>query len=139
MNKKISINIKYKLLKTLASWVNVPLHSEEARARNRIVKLLQSAYEDFEKYRLSLVDKYGEKDDEGNLKFTEDGSNYLLTDEEQFAEEWNVLKEATVTFPILENRTDWLVVNNILKNITIQMDTATTEQYEELLSAINLI
>lgn len=134
MNKKISITLKCKFIKTLDSWLNMPLHSEAARARNRIVKLLASAYDEYEDRRMELVEKYGIKDNDGNFKLDESGANYLLTDEEKFREDWLALRETSVTFDILQNRADWLVVKKVLEKITVQMDTPTTELYEDILS-----
>jgi len=73
------------------------LHGQESRSRNKIVNLLKERVEEFEKERMSILEKYSEKDKEGKLKtekFIQQGGEkerFVLTDQEKFNKEFQEL------------------------------------------------
>lgn len=64
-----SFKIQNKFLVGLASWLSeIQLGGIESRERTRFVNILVERIQENEKFRLELLDKYTEKDEEGNKK-----------------------------------------------------------------------
>lgn len=128
----------WKMKVIIETWLNTPLHSEKAIARNRVVKMMTEKFEDFEKDRLALVEQHGKRDEDKNL-IIKDGS-YVMIDEEAFQKEWALLKDTEAIFDILPStRPYWKTVRDIIKDSKVEMDIEATDIYEELLEKLKQI
>lgn len=138
-----TIKLQNGSLDTVLVWLNVPLHSKEAIARNRIVEIISEKVKQLEKDRMSLIEKYGERDKENNLIIITDEetkkTHYKLKDKEKFNEDFKALLDTEIIFDILpSNRDYWKTVKNIWENTKVEMDIETTTFYEEILKRLSI-
>lgn len=135
-----SFSIQNIKLKPLYVWLSIPQHSERAIARNRVVALIKEKMQEFENDRLQLIEEHVKLDDKNERMTTEDGSEFLMKDDAAFDAAWEVLKKQHVTFDILpSNREHWRIAREIVKGTNDEMDIATTDFYEEILTALENI
>lgn len=133
-----SFELQNYMLKPLRSWLNAPLHSEQAVARNRVVKILDEKISLFETDRMELVNKYGKKDTEGELIIGENG--YEFEDMKTFAAEYEVISTQPAIFDLLpSNRVYWKGILPVIKNTQEEMDIFTTEIWEQVIEIIGKI
>lgn len=128
-------------LKTLIAWLDVPLHSQQAIARNRVCEQIGVVFNAFEKERLALVEKYGDRDPKTNeiiIITNPDGStNFKLKDKKAFEAEYNPLADTDAIFDILpSNRQHWKTVREIIASSKMPMDVAITTFWEGVLKAL---
>lgn len=142
--KIATVQLKNWMLSPLYAWLNIPLHSEQAVARNRIAKMIQEKAEDFENDRLQAIEKYKVYDPVTNEAVTMKGKEgkdvFKITDEKAWADEYEVLKNQIVIFDVLpSNRAHWKIVRDLIKNTKIDMDIDTTALWESLLEAMAVL
>jgi len=138
------IVLSVKLIRQIYIWLDVPLHSEKARARNRIVAILKSFYEESEETRMKIVEKFARKEADGTLKILTDvvtgSTSYDIADRKRFDEAWIKAQAVQYTFDILpSNRDHWRVVRGIFENTKIEMDIDMTDTWEEIITALEQI
>lgn len=129
-------------LKGLIVWLNVPLHSEQARARNRIVELIEKEYDRFEQDRLTLLDSHKVmKDGKPVLEKHPDGKDHFkIKDQKKWDIEWGKLESAEVAFDVLpSNRASWRIVRDLIANTKVEMDTEMTKWWEMILNAMSKV
>jgi hypothetical protein len=140
--KKDSITFKNMHLKPLLKWLDIPLHSQKAIARNRICEIIQDRFDLFEKDRIAILEKYAEKE-KGQLKIEKDKDgrlNYVLSNREKFNSEFSVINEENVIFDILpSNREYWKIVRDIFESSKVEMNIETTQFYEFVLKTLENI
>lgn len=121
--------------------LNVPLHSEKARARNRIIEIVGQKFKEYDKDRMDLVTKYGEKDPKtGELAMDEDGKNYKIKNHEKFNLDFIKLINADVVFDILpSNREYWRLVKGVIENTKVEMNVQDTANWEDILLVLETI
>lgn len=86
-----------------ASWLNeLNLDGAQSRERTRIVKMMANRIEEIEDFRLEILNKYSEKDENGKNKMNEDGKSVMLVDDkkDKFIEEIKDLYAEEYTFNI---------------------------------------
>lgn len=134
-----SIEFKNKYLKTIITWLNIPLHSQQAIARNRVVNFLSEAHDRFEEERIALIKELGDKDENGELLMNETKDSFIVkTNLEKFNEELSILRDKKAIFDILpSNREYWRNVKTVFANINKEMDIEETTFYEEILSELS--
>ena len=131
MNVKISYENSVKLMRIIidfqfkATEENLILPAKISYALHKNEKTLNKVYEEFEKYRLLLIDTYGKKDKKGKPILNEDGK-YEIELEDKFQEEFKNLcsRETSITlhkFVKLDDAVEHMVGNqntlNLLWNI----------------------
>lgn len=134
-----TITLKNDDLGTLISWLSLPLHSEKASARNRIVKLLQAEGEIFDNVRQEALEKHKiTKDGKAETWKDDKGKTFFkLKDDAKWAEEYQKLSLLPVTFDVLpSNRESWRIVRSILADTKNEMDVPTTDWWESVLVAL---
>lgn len=90
----MKVTIKNSLVLSLASWLNeLNLIGRESRERTRFVNLLAVRYQETEKFRMEILNKYAQKDEEGKNKVSEDGKSILLEDSNAYVKEVTELME----------------------------------------------
>lgn len=141
--KATSVQIKNWMLSPFYAWLDIPLHSEQAVARNRIAKLLKEKAEDFETDRLEAIEKYKVYDPitkEAILSKGKDGKDvFKISDLPAWEKEYEVLRNQVVFFDLLPStRPYWKIVRELIKNTKIDMDIETTNLWEELLEAMSV-
>ena len=100
----------------LASWLHeLNLSGRQSRVRTRFVKTLSDRYQENEKFRQELIEKYGKKD-KGQLVKTEDGKSYVLGDKEKFVQELQDLLEEQFVVTLDNNDA------NTLKEMVLDTD-----------------
>jgi DNA gyrase/topoisomerase IV subunit A len=114
--------------------VEAMLHGQECRSRNKIIKILKTKLDEFDKERMSLLEKYGEKDADGKRKIDETGKNYILADQEGFNKEYEeLLSNSDVILDILpSNKADFGIVKAIILNLKRDFNYADGEIYTTL-------
>lgn len=138
--KVSSFQVQNKVLKFMNALIDVPLHSEQAVARNRISKAIQEKFDEFEKDRLDLIEKYAKRDDNNEKMLDEEGKNYILENIEGFNRDWELLREQHAVFDVLpSNRQYWRTIRDVVKNTKLEMDIELTDMWEELLEALKTI
>ena len=123
------------------------LYGQESRSRNKIVNLLKERVEEFEKERMSILEKYSEKDKEGKLKtekFIQQGEEkkrFVLTDQEKFNKEFQELVNTSKSvFDVLpSNRSDFLTVKNIVLNSNKKLNYEDSEIYDRICTKLEKI
>ena len=123
------------------------LYGQESRSRNKIVNLLKERVEEFEKERMSILEKYSEKDKEGKLKtekFIQQGEEkkrFVLADQEKFNKEFQELVNTSKSvFDVLpSNRSDFLTVKNIVLNSNKKLNYADGEIYDRICAKLEKI
>lgn len=139
-DKVSSFQLKNKMLKFFNLLIDVPLHSEQAVARNRISKLIKEKFDEFEADRLDLIEKYAKRDDKNEKMLDEEGKNYILADIEGFDRDWELLRENVAVFDILpSNRQYWRTIRDVVKNTKVEMDIETTDTWEEIMETLKNI
>lgn len=124
-----ALNLKNYQLELLGTILDVPLHSERARARNRFYKIVQTKVGDKEKGRIELLEKYG--------KLNKEAHKYDIKDVKKFNEEWTKLQQEACIIDVLPSvKADLPIIKDILKNSKVEMNITDTEIYEEIMTEI---
>lgn len=135
-----SFGLKNVDLKHVHYFLDVPLHSEKAVARNRVLALVEEKFEAFQADRMVLVEKYGKRDKDDQLVKSEDGSRFLLKDEKTFANQYEILEQQEAIFDVLpSNRGYWKTVRDIIRDSKKELDIEQTDFYEEILEKLKAI
>lgn len=101
----------------LASWLHeLNLSGRQSRVRSRFVATLSNRYQENEKFRQELIEKYGKKDKKGALIKTEDGKSYILEDKDKFVAELKDLLEEEYTVTLDGND------GAVLKSVVLDTD-----------------
>lgn len=144
VNQVDSIVLSVKLIRQIYIWLDIPLHSEKARARNRIVAILKSFYEESEETRMKIVEKFARKEADGTLKIITDvatgSTSYDIEDRKRFDEAWIKAQGIEYTFDIMpSNRDHWKVVRGIFENTKMEFDIEMTDTWEAIINALENI
>lgn len=136
-----SVTFKNFELQTIITWLDTPLHSKQAVARNRICEIIGEKHNAFEKDRMALIDKYGKRDPKTNeyvvIPDGLGGRKYDLADQKKFDEEYKVIKDMDIVFDILpSNRDYWRMARQILLDIKVPMDIELTNFWERIIKAL---
>ena len=124
-----ALNFKNYQLELLSKMLDVPLHSEKARARNRFFKVVQSKASDKEKGRIDLLEKYG--------KLNKEENRYDIKDLKKFNMEFTKLQQEVCIIDLLPSvKADMPAIKDILKNSKVEMNITETEIYEEIMTEI---
>lgn len=140
-NTVSTFKIKNKLLRVFNVLIDVPLHSEQAVARNRISKLIEEKFAEFETDRLDLIERYAKKDEKtGEKILDEEGTNFLLADSKGFDRDWEILRNTPAVFDVLpSNRQYFKTIAKVIQNTDMKMDIELTDLWEELLDSFKEI
>jgi len=85
----------------LASWLNeLQLKGSLSRVRSRLVGKLVQRYQENEKFRIELANKYAKKDKDGKPLLNEDKTSYVMENQEEFNKELTELYDETFTCPL---------------------------------------
>lgn len=140
LDKVSSFQLKNKMLKFFNHLIDVPLHSEQAVARNRISKLVKEKFDEFEADRLDLIEKYAKRDDNKEKMLDAEGVNFLLEDQAGFERDWEILRNNVALFDVLpSNRQYWRSIRDVVKNTKLEMDIELTDMWEELIEALKTV
>lgn len=129
MTKIKTLNLKNYQLETLAKILDVPLHSEKARARNRFYKILKSKIDDREKARIEILERLG--------KLNKEKNNYEIKNVKKFNEEFEKMQNEVCIIDLLPSvKADLPFIKEILEKTKVEMNITQTEIYEEILAEI---
>lgn len=143
MSKEIkSLRIKNGHLETLISFLDIPLHSTDARARNSFITKVgkQIGFLNSEKQR--LLTEHAEKDAKGKVKFLEKGARYDITPQnlEKVNVEMGVLYEEKYILDYLpSNKAEIDIVTKIILQSTKEFGVTDGLIYDELCQAVERI
>lgn len=138
--KKNSFSIKKKTLKFFTILLSAPLHAEKARARNKVLKLVEAEFNNFDTERLELIKQYGKKNADGELELDEAGKNYLIDDLQAFNTAFEILENEEVVFDILpSNREYWKLMIDVINNTTLELDPVATDTWDEIIDNLKAI
>ena len=115
MSNSESITLKNYQLKLLVSWLDLPLHGKEARARNRFLRIAAQRMDELEGERIETLSALSEKDEKGSPKMN--GNQYDLTPEnlKTFQDRMGVLNDEDFVIDVLpSNRQELKSVKEIL-------------------------
>ncbi len=109
------------------------LHGSECRSRNRIVNILNPKLDEFEKNRMELINRFGEKDESGKVKTNPETNSFVLSNEEGFSKEYKEMIDEKIVIDIFpSNREDLKVVKNLVLNTKKDFGYADGEIYDEV-------
>lgn len=124
--------IKLNILDVVAimNLIEYPMHGELARMRNKVVKELESDYNSYFPQRVSILESFAEKDENGKAKKGEKG-NYMYAEGEKekavkALEDW--AKE--------EKEYDLPGLKVLLEKSDIQMSIADGRIYDEIMTKL---
>lgn len=133
-----SFKIKNKYIIGLASWLNeLSLQGIESRERTRFVNVLIERINENEKFRTDLLDKYVEKDTDGQKikKTSETGEEVWDISEDNsiiFAKEYNDLMDDEYVMDILDgNKQKLKVVKEIVLNTSYMFGPQEVDSIQE--------
>lgn len=135
MKKEIvsSITLKNYHIRPLVQILDVPLHGQQARSRNRITSIFTERGRDLEKARLDLIKKFGKKDKEGNTEIDPITKNYNLENPAEFQKEFQAMMSEDSVFDILpSNRDDFKRIKEVVLDCKIDFDINGTTVYDEI-------
>lgn len=139
--KADSFTVTNAMLKTFNLFLNIPLHSEQAVARNKVINLIKEKFEEFEVNRLAIVKDHSKKDPKtGEMVMNEEGTNFIMKDIIAFNDAYEKLRQLPVVFDILpSNRQSWRIARDIIKSTKVEMDVEETEHWEKIIEALDTI
>jgi hypothetical protein len=127
-----ALNFKNYQLELLSKMLDVPLHSEKARARNRFFKVVQPKIQTKNTEHDALLVKYGKKSDKEKNQFTIKPESL-----EKFSAEIKKLNNEPCIIDLLPSvKADMPAIKDILKNSKVEMNITETEIYEEIMTEI---
>jgi hypothetical protein len=117
------------------------LHGSEARARNKVRKIILERADQVEDERIALVEKYAKKGEDGKAVLDPKTDRYEIEDRENFNKEFLELMSETTSFDILpSNRAEFMIVKDIFINrMKSEMTVDDTNVYEEVCQAFEAI
>lgn len=127
--KAEALTLKNHQLKLLSEIIDIPLHSEKARARNRFGKILFEKIDTIEKERVALCEKYG--------KYNNDRKAYDidLKNIEKFNKEYGKLMSEVCIIDLLPSvKADLPVIKDILDKTKRGFNYTEMEVYDELVA-----
>jgi hypothetical protein len=132
----------YLLIPLIGFLARQELKSKQSRSRYRVIKLLSEKLDENEKIRFEMLNKYGEKDEMGNLK--KENGNFILGDnQEKFNKEYDEFMQEDSIFNILpSNENDIEIVHQIIENTEEKFSSNSRpsfSQFEEFYQAFDLI
>lgn len=130
----------------IMSAIAVPLHGEDARARNRFVQLAKEEYHAFNPKRIEILERHAVKGEDGKPKLVEvagvAGKVYDIpaAGQEAAQKEVEALVGETITYALdKESRKAWLSVADILRKHSKPMSIQDGARYDEVLTALETI
>jgi hypothetical protein len=88
----------------------------------KIAKKVNSEIADINKQRQALLNKYGEKDEEGKLRFSRDGASCSLKNPKAFEDEWNSLMEVETDIDVWEIPAEAVGIAKLTPNNIAQIE-----------------
>ncbi len=142
--EKQKIEIQFGLLKQILEWLDIPLHGQEARDRNAVFKIIKEKFDEYEKERMVIIEKYCKREKDGSLKMVVDpfsgGKKYDIENMESFEKDFRELSESVAIFDVLPStKNGWVVVKKIFADTKKAMDIETTTFWEKILLALENI
>ena len=142
VEKSHKVILKNDDLQTFLSWLNVPMHSEKARARNHVFGVLKNAWDKFEAERVKLLETYKVKKDGKDVKYTNARGVevFKLKDEKKWGLVWLKLSAEKVTFDVEpKDAPAWRIIRTFIKDTKTEMDVETTKWWEDVVAALEQI
>lgn len=129
--------IQRKYLTGLANWLaSLSLQGAQSRSRTKFVKLAADALNRADKERLELIEEYGEKDEDGNLKKVTDEKtkqeSYVIPDDKlkEFTDEVNKIFELDAEISAPEISTTLVTIRNLVLNTEEKIGPEIAVQYD---------
>ena len=126
-------NVQY-----LYNWLNLPLHGDQARARNKFAKIIEKQYKDSLDGRTEILKKYSDKDKKTKEPIIEKGM-YKMSDTvlKKAKEEVTKFLEKVTTYELTKaDKVYARIVVKILTDAKIPLDIANGEIYEQVMSEL---
>lgn len=134
--KATSITIKNGHVVDLVKWLNMPLHGDQSRVRNRFLKLIEPRYNEIETERLAKLKEITPKDEAGKPKMMPDKRTFDLGDQAEPFNEWIKERHAEeYVIDILDsNKATLRGVKDLLKKVgeNLMFNSEQGESYDEL-------
>jgi len=137
-----SLKIKNSLIEKLIDFLDIPLHGVEARARNGFLTILGKKLVALNQERQRIYGEYSEKDEEGKVKFKEEGKKYDITPEnlEKAGKELQVLYDEYDIIDVLpSNEKSIVVASKLLLETKKEFSIVDGAAYDELCKAFEEI
>lgn len=134
--KQAGLVLDFATIKLIRSWIDVPLHGEQVRVRNKIYQIFNPIFLESEQKRMDILDSYVDKDENGTKKLDEQGL-FLITEErkKEFNDKMIEMYMEEREIPIDKKLTNVLIdilLHKVMKQFTIQ-DGAV---YDEVISKL---
>lgn len=138
--RKNALTLKGYHLRFFYELLGVPLHGEQARARNRFVDLFRVKAKEMEAVRLELIQKYGKLDENKKPIWNDTLKRFELADPQGFDKEYSEALDKEIYFDYTPaTRKDFLSVKQFILSSKKELDIEETEMYEDICSAFEKI
>jgi len=134
INKKMSIKLRYLYINFLFKLLDIPLHGEERRERDKFLNTLSMHSNDLETERKNLIKEYSKKDEKGESIIKSD-KNYDFTSENlsKFQDEFVKLLDVEFIIDVLDsNRKQLKIIKNLLINTNAPLNFEDSKLLEEI-------
>lgn len=109
--------------------------SKETRSRSKLKKLVMRKLKEYQEDQRELLEKYAEKDKDGNPKTSEQGNYIIPSNQKELQEELNELGEEAAVIEGGEYVNHISTMKEVLENIDIELSGVQAEAYDHLLDA----
>lgn len=135
---------------TFVRLLNIPLHGQQSRARNRLVKRLVARGNWLYNERTKILEKYAERNKDGSLKKPEagarayDGSpitHVILPERQKEADnEWISLGDSPFEMELdADTKRDLVAIRPLILESKVALDTNSGEDYDRICEAFEAI
>lgn len=129
------MKITYQDISYIYKWLNVPLHGEELRNRNKFIGIIEPLKEEADNKRIEILESHSDKDadgkaiiEEGQYKIPEDKKGLVFDELAKFLDGETPLKVTD------DNKAYFISARDILKKSTKDMDIEQGKVYDRILT-----
>ena len=125
----------------LYSWLNAPLHGEQARARNKFAKIIKDQYEKSLSGRTDILKKYADKDKKTKEAIIKDGL-YQMPDTtlEKAKADMNKFLDKETIYEVTKSEKPLIrIIVKILNDAKIPLDIANGEIYDQIMTELEKV
>lgn len=125
----------------LYQWLNIPLHGEQIRARNRFLKIIQKDFDAIHPTRIAMIEKYASKDAEGKPVLKDKLYDIPEDKQEEAKAELTKFLDTENEYPVnKETKQDYIEIGKVLKEkLTQGFNIDQGKLYDEVVTKFEAI
>lgn len=134
-----TLDIKNGGLDLFIKLLDVPMHSEKARARNRVMKILMEKEQIYQAERQAIIVKYCKKGPDKKPIVNNNTYSFERDKAGKFSSEVEKLVMEKVLIDVLPSlKADLKLIKDVVASSKLEMNYTETELYEEILAALKV-